>query len=319
MVVIRHTMYFDDSFFEGETRDGFYIRPMIKRAWAAQLEVLDVISDICDAHGIRWFADGGTLLGAVRHNGFIPWDDDVDIQMLREDYEKFRIYARAELPEGWMLRNDRDSEDISGAVPCVINSQYVRTDPEFLERFHGCPYNVGVDIGILDNFPDDPAEWEFYRILTANAIDTEEAVPKNTLLDDCEENLKTRIYELEGSCGIELDRNRPIKPQLNRLADQLAAMYYDEPGESVGIAAFHLNGAVKTPRAMYDETLYIQFEHIMLPVPKGYDTILRLRLGDYMIPQVRYDFHAYPFFGAEEKKLRAWYESKGLEFPKEFE
>ena len=76
---------FAEKFFEGETIDGFYIEPMMKKAWAAQLEVLAQFTEFCKEKGIHYFADFGTLLGAVRHKGFIPWDDDIDISMLRED------------------------------------------------------------------------------------------------------------------------------------------------------------------------------------------------------------------------------------------
>ncbi|MBO4899336.1 MAG: LicD family protein [Lachnospiraceae bacterium] len=313
-------MIFDEGFFKGEERDGFYIRPMIKRAWAAQLEVLDVISDICDMHGIRWFADSGTLLGAVRHKGFIPWDDDVDIAMLRRDYERFRIYARDELPEGWYIRNDRDSDNISGAVPCVVNSETVRIDEEFLQRFHGCPYNVGVDIFILDVFPEDTEEWELYRILTGNAYDIEEHTPKRILFDECDAELRERVEKLEETSGVRLDRTRPLKPQLNRLADQLAAMYYDSDSPDVGIASFHLNKSIRIPGSCYEETKYLQFEHVMLPAPVDYDTVLRLSYGDdYMTPLKIYDFHSYPFFGEAENKLRRWYADNGKAFPEEFE
>ncbi len=78
-------MHFDESFFEGEERNGFYISPIMKRAWAVELDILEVISKICRKYQIRWFAESGTMLGAVRHNGFIPWDDDIDISMLRPD------------------------------------------------------------------------------------------------------------------------------------------------------------------------------------------------------------------------------------------
>lgn len=312
-------MFFDEEFFKGEERDGFYIRPMIKRAWAAQLEVLDVISDICDQHGLRWFADSGTLLGAVRHHGFIPWDDDVDIVMFRRDYEIFRQACRRELPEGWYLRNDRDSESIEGAIPCVVNSDRVRTDKEFLNRFHGCPYNVGVDVCVLDQIPEDPEEWELYRILTGNAYDTEESTPKDAILDDLPLELSLRIRDLEGSCGISLDRTRPLKPQLNRLADQLAAMYYDNDGPDVCIAAFHLNSGIRIPKRLYDKTVYLDFENLMLPAPAGYDQVLTLRMGDYMTPVITYDYHDYPFFGKAEKKLRERYDELGMPFPAEFE
>ena len=77
----------------------------LKRLHGAQLEIMDEIHRICHKHGIRYFLDSGTALGAVRHKGFIPWDDDVDIGMLRDDYERFLDVAGKELKERFFLQH----------------------------------------------------------------------------------------------------------------------------------------------------------------------------------------------------------------------
>ena len=99
------------DFFRDEVRNGFYIPTAIKQAWAAQLDVLDVVDGICRKHGIKYFADWGTLLGAVRHGGFVPWDDDLDIAMLRPDYKRFREVADDELPQGFVIHDFERKED----------------------------------------------------------------------------------------------------------------------------------------------------------------------------------------------------------------
>ena len=70
----------------------------IRSVQLRELEILKVFQDICSRHNLRYFAIGGTCLGAVRHKGFIPWDDDVDVAMPYEDYAKFKAIARTELP-----------------------------------------------------------------------------------------------------------------------------------------------------------------------------------------------------------------------------
>ena len=81
------------EFYKEEIRCGYTVDEKTKRVWAVQLEMLDEVERICKANGLKYFADSGTLIGAIRHEGYIPWDDDADIAMLREEYEKFRAVA----------------------------------------------------------------------------------------------------------------------------------------------------------------------------------------------------------------------------------
>ena len=87
-------MVFEKEYFEDEVRDGFYVPAQMKHAWAAQLEVLNDIDKACTENEIQYFAEWGTLLGAVRHHGFIPWDDDMDIKQLCKYFNRKEITIR---------------------------------------------------------------------------------------------------------------------------------------------------------------------------------------------------------------------------------
>ena len=80
-----------------------YTDDQLHKLQDTELEILQEIIRVCNANNITYFTVGGTTLGAIRHNGFIPWDDDIDIGMMRDDYEKFLSVAKTELAEGFSL------------------------------------------------------------------------------------------------------------------------------------------------------------------------------------------------------------------------
>ena len=69
----------------------------LKDLWLVELDIMHQFQKICEKHGLKWYAIGGTLLGAIRHKGFIPWDDDMDVGMPIDDYKKFCQFAPTEL------------------------------------------------------------------------------------------------------------------------------------------------------------------------------------------------------------------------------
>ena len=149
-----------ESFFKGEIRNSFYVEKLMKKVWAAQLEVLNDVDVLCKKHNIQYFADYGTLLGAVRHKGFIPWDDDMDISMKREDYTKFCEIAQKELAGTYEIVNIHTDPTWNQLLGRIINSREISFDDERLEKFHNCPFAVGLDICPLDYLAPNKEEDE---------------------------------------------------------------------------------------------------------------------------------------------------------------
>ncbi|WP_289388996.1 LicD family protein, partial [uncultured Duncaniella sp.] len=71
-----------------EIRNGYTVSTLSKRVWQIQLDMLGVLLKVCKKYNLKIWAEGGTLIGAIRHKGFIPWDDDIDMIMLRDDYTR---------------------------------------------------------------------------------------------------------------------------------------------------------------------------------------------------------------------------------------
>lgn len=137
-----------------------------------QLEMLKVIIAICERHQITYWLEGGTLLGAVRHGGFIPWDDDIDIAMTREDLERFTEIAPKELPENLIIQNRKTNPDYKLDQTKVVdlNSFYVQPDDDFESA---SPKGLFVDIFPYVDYPYVPVRFRrpFFRgICIANSV-----------------------------------------------------------------------------------------------------------------------------------------------------
>ena len=99
MAIMKHDMkaILGEDFFKEEVRCDYLVSAKMKRIWAVLLDMYLSFAEVCEKHGLKYFVVGGTLLGAIRHKGFIPWDDDFDVGMLRDDYEEFIKIAAKEI------------------------------------------------------------------------------------------------------------------------------------------------------------------------------------------------------------------------------
>lgn len=286
-------MEFPKSYFDDEVRDGFYVPSMMKRAWAAQMEVLEDIEKVCRKHNIHYQADYGTLIGAIRHGGFIPWDDDMDISMLRKDYDIFNKVALDELPEGYGILNFDQSLDGShdNYLTRLYNTRRIRVDRAFLNKFHGFPFVAGMDIFPLDFVPPNEEE-DKMLIKQVGTI----SMVADMLGGEKKEGAEGYLKQIEEIYDIKLDKNKPIKRQLFQMVEKLCREYTGEGSEYLTNVASRTKWNYKEPVKYYKKTISLPFEVGHVDVPIAYDGAMIHKTFGYMQPLRSHDGHGYPYY-----------------------
>lgn len=301
-------MKFDDAFFEDEVRSGFYVPSIMKRCWAAQMEVLEDVSAVCDKYGIRWFLDYGTLLGAVRHSGYIPWDDDLDICMLREDYEKFRQVASKELASQYAVK-DYNSPNYDELWLNIATRNAFDFSEEYLDKYHGFPYVVSIDVFPLDYIAANIEDEQFRKEVASVVLQV------YALLRFAQKNvseLEKEICIIEELCAIKLNRNELLVKQLAALVENLFMLYQADEADEVACMPFWIQqGKRHYSKEAYKTFVLKEFENDKYSIPRGYDEVLACIYGEYLKIVRGTSAHEYPNY----EKMEFAYESLGGRIP----
>ena len=279
-----------ESFYQAEERSGYYVSAEMKKVWAVLLDLLAEFARVCEKHNLKWWMDAGTLLGAARHQGFIPWDDDVDIIMMREDYSRLCEIAPLEFKMPYRLTTHKD-EEFGRLLPM---SKLSNEDTTILETHTlsmmqkgikpGYSQGIYIDVFPLDSLPDDEAESRRFLGRLRRIINN------SSRLFTCME-----IY----SPAPKLWR-RPIKALLyqvfTRLNLNVCHVYFRKFFEAIKegrtpnskriakVVFISDKNFMKRriwERAWFDSTVYLPFEMLTLPAPSGYVNVLDKFYGNW--------------------------------------
>lgn len=248
----------------------------------ANLKIIKEVDRICRKHKIHYMLDSGTLIGAVRHQGFIPWDDDVDIAFLREEYEKFARVVKDELPEGihlWMPADSAKYGAFFDFTPKLVYENSRKRLPDEETAFYKEEMNhICADIFILDEISENPAARKIQILI--NKIIYGMAMGHRRKLDFSKysflQKLQVAFLAAAGRLvNMELLCKWEKSAALRQTKGKSRLLYYSnyEPGYVHMIF----------PREGSEQILEVPFEDMQAMIPKGYDTVLKIVYnGDYM-------------------------------------
>ncbi len=231
------------------------------------------VDRICRKHNIRWYLGGGTLLGAARHKGFIPWDDDVDIMMLREDYDRFLEVAPDELPEGMTLHDPKKDKTYNYCYAKLrISGTVFATD--FSKNHKGMDNGFAFDIFCHDKTANSKLGQKIHSKLTLfwlacvfNKWNHRKA-ENDSKFQSVITNFCKNIFPLRFSTRMLLFTLEMFKHKKN------ARFLYDGMGKSVHKGGFD--------KSFLDDEIRLEFNGYPMPVPAKYKEYLTNHYGDYM-------------------------------------
>lgn len=250
-------------------------KELLRKVQLAQLEIAKEIKRVCDENGIGYFLACGTLLGAVRHQGFIPWDDDLDMGMPRQDYDRFCALAPEKLGERFVLQSWYTDPEypLPFAKVRLRNTVYLEAKSSF--RFKEC--GVYVDVFPFDYAPVDEKELNAYTGTLANLYRIK--LMKSGSKPWMEGNRivwKKRI----GYAYYQLRSLTMSQQQIAEKYDSIAS----KPAQSDML--FRQRGLFRADlyrREWYEELTELPFEGELFKCPAAYHAVLTAQFGDYMV------------------------------------
>lgn len=251
-----------------------------QQLWDEEVKMLTVLLNLCDRNNLSIWASGGTLLGAIRHKGFIPWDDDIDLCMFRKDYDTLLKIAPKQLKAPYILQSFYTEKNYPITHAQLRNKETTAILDS--KTKHKYCQGVFIDIFVMDVIPPNDTQLE---ILKRKADSLEYRI-----INAAESHFSFGLFVHP------IKAKRYIKSifdqlHFKRLCANYENLFRNESitnnSEVAYLTKFRDRDGIERRRRkvdLYRETLLMPFENILIPVPIGYDSILKTQYGAYMTP-----------------------------------
>lgn len=273
--MIELSISIPDGFLESEIIADYEVSKQMKEIWAVELDLMNQLDKVCKKYNLTYFAGAGTLLGAVRHKGFIPWDDDMDFYMLRDDYDKLMSLSD-EFQKPYFLQNGYTDTAIMRTHAKLRNSN--TTACSVLESGYPCNKGIFIDIFPLDGISENIIADKSQKAINAiyrTAMRNRQRVHfrKQPLSISCKQIMNNTLISVLHMDKVECMKK--YEANLKRYSVPSAKMWgnrtlvYDCPKS-------------RRPLKDWKDIINVPFEFMSIPIPRNYDEILRQQYGNYM-------------------------------------
>lgn len=230
-----------------------------------QLNIFKDFIKVCDKLNIKYYAVHGTLLGALKYGGFFPFDDDIDVAMMREDYDKFISEGQTHLKKGLFIQSSRTEIDYPLSFAKIRDENTAFIQP-ILDGFD-VSKGIYIDIFPIDNYPNNGI-----KLKKINLIERFYSIRVNTRFISVKRNLKQRI----ASRIIKM-----ISPSWHKASIKLSEVYKSQINTGKVIVYGGKKSEINIPLDWFGEGIEMKFEDISIRVPSMYEKYLRQIYGDY--------------------------------------
>lgn len=296
-------------FLKPEERCEHFISIEVKKLWKVQLECMIELQKVCKKHNIQYYAGGGTLLGAVRHRGFIPWDDDMDVFMLEKDYYRFLKVAPNEIKDPFFFQSF-ETQDGFGPSISRIRKSNTTACTQFEYDTADENYNCGIFIDIfpLTSVNDNSLvrffqRFNIFRYRAAIAGYERWRAKKRSMSQKGKGDILILYWKL---CSFFMSHKELSEKFLHSCSSG------GESSNCVGLIPFlGFQDKYIFKRSWFKESVDLPFEYISISCPSEYDNVLKHQYGNYKVFQKGTAIHSMAVFDADtpyKEKLKGVFE-----------